>query len=184
MVGVSEQPGRYQRSANGLVGAMLLLVLLVGGYAGVQALGRDHVAQPVQTVDYAPVVAEARAAGKLYVLAPDPMPGGWRATSVSYQPGRSPTWHLGMLTDTGKYVGIEESLASEHDLVTTYVDAAATRGRTVSLRGRTWRVWTDSGGDYALVLVTRKETVLVGGSGGEHAVRRLVQVLSFGNLAG
>lgn len=181
---MSEQPGRYQRSANGLVGAMILLVVLVGGYAGIQALGRDHVAQPVQRVDYGPVVDQARAAGKLYALAPDPMPTGWRATSVSYQPGRSPTWHLGMLTDTGKYVGIEESLGSEQDLVTTYIDANATRGRTLSLRGQTWRVWTDSGGDYALVLVTRKETVLVGGSGGERAVRRLVQAVSFGNLAG
>ena len=49
-------------------------------------------------------------------------------------------------------------------------------------RGLTWRVWTDSGGDYALVLSTRKQTVLVGGSAGEKDVRALVGRLSLGNL--
>lgn len=181
---MSEQPGRYQRSANGLVGAMILIVVLVGGYAGVHALGRGHDVQPVRTVDYGPVVGQARAEKKLYVLAPDPMPKGWRATSVSYRPGRAPSWHLGMLTDTGKYVGIEESLSSEQDVVARYVDIDAIRGPTVSLRGQTWRVWTDGGGDYALVLATRKETVLVGGSGGQAAVRLLVRDVSFGNFTG
>ncbi len=50
------------------------------------------------------------------------------------------------------------------------------------LRGLTWQVWTDSGGDYALVLSTRKQTVLVGGSAGENDVRALVGRLSLGNL--
>ena len=110
------------------------------------------------------------------------MPAGWRATSVSYVPGRAPAWHLGMLTDQGSYVGIEESLATEKDVVEKFVDPDAERGDKVRLRGLTWRVWTDSGGDYALVLSTRKQTVLVGGSAGEKDVRALVGRLSLGNL--
>ncbi len=177
-----EKPGRYQRSANGMVGAMVVLVVLVGGFVGVQALGRDHDVEPARTVDYRPVADQARTAGTLFVFTPDPMPEGWRATSVSYAPGRAPTWHLGMLTDQGSYVGIEESLATEQDVVEKFVDPDAERGDKVRLRGLTWRVWTDSGGDYALVLSTRKQTVLVGGSAGEKDVRALVGRLSLGNL--
>ncbi len=177
-----ESPGRYQRSANGMVGAMVVLVVLVGGFVGVQALGRDHDVQPARTVDYRPVADQARAAGTLFVFTPDPLPKGWRATSVSYVPGRAPTWHLGMLTDQGSYVGIEESLATENDMVEKYVDPDAERGDEVRLRGLTWREWTDSGGDYALVLSTRKQTVLVGGSAGAKDVRALVGRLSLGNL--
>ena len=125
---------------------------------------------------------QARTAGTLFVFTPDPMPEGWRATSVSYVPGRAPTWHLGMLTDQGSYVGIEESLATEQDMVEKFVDPDAERGDKVRLRGLTWREWTDSGGDYALVLSTRKQTVLVGGSAGEKDVRALVGRLSLGNL--
>ena len=112
-----EKPGRYQRSASGMVGAMVLLVVLVGGFVAVQALGRDHDVEPVRTVDYRPVAQQARTARTLFVFTPDPMPAGWRATSVSYVPGRAPSWHLGMLTDQGSYVGIEESLATERDVV-------------------------------------------------------------------
>jgi len=177
-----EKPGTYRRSANGMVGAMLVLVVLVAGFVGVQALGRDHDVDPVKTVDYQPLAEQARTAGPLFVFTPDPMPDGWRATSVSYTPGRAPAWHLGMLTDKGTYVGIEESLATERDVVEKFVDPDAVRGRAVRLRGLDWREWTDSGGDYALVLSTRKQTVLVGGSAGEKAVRTLVGRLSLGNL--
>ena len=178
--GPTEKPGRYQRSANGMVGAMVVLVLLVGGFVAVQALGRDQDVDPVKTVDYQPVAEQARSAKKLFVLTPEPMPDGWRATSVSYVPGRAPRWHLGILTDDQKYVGIEESLSSEKDVVAEFVDPDAERGRDVRLKGRTWHVWTDSGGDYALVLPTPKETVLVGGSAGQKAVRELFDGLSLG----
>ncbi len=180
--GPSEKPGRYQRSANGMVGAMVVLVLLVGGFVAVQALGRDHDVDPVRTVDFEPVAEQARSDRKLYAFTPDPMPDRWRATSVSYVPGRAPRWHLGMLTDAGKYVGIEESLSPEKAVVAEFVDPEAVRGGDVRLRGRTWRVWTDSGGDYALVLATPERTVLVGGSAGEKAVRGLVDGLSRGAL--
>jgi hypothetical protein len=176
--GPTEKPGRYQRSATGMVGAMVVLVLLVGGFVAVQALGRDHDVDPVKTVDYAPVAEQARSDGKLFVLTPDPMPHGWRATSVSYVPGRAPTWHLGMLTDGGKFVGIEESLAAEKDVVAKFVDPDAQRGRDLPIGGRTWHVWTDTGGDYALVLATPQETVLIGGSAGGKPVRDLVDGLS------
>jgi hypothetical protein len=67
-------------------------------------------------------------------------------------------------------------------MVEKFVDPDAERGDEVRLRGLTWREWTDSGGDYALVLSTRKQTVLVGGSAGEKDVRSLVGRLSLGNL--
>ncbi len=64
--------------------------------------------------------------------------------------GSSPTWHLGLLTDEGKYVGVEEALGGVDDLVEEHVDPDAEQGKDVEIDGITYQTWTDAGGDYAL----------------------------------
>ena len=83
------------------------------------------------------------------MLAPDRLPLGWKATSATYTRGVSPTWHLGMLTDDTKYVGVEEARESIEDLVEEHVDENAKRGKDVTIGGEKWQTWTDSDGDYA-----------------------------------
>ncbi|HET9499803.1 MAG TPA: DUF4245 family protein [Marmoricola sp.] len=140
------QPG-YQRSFPGLLAAMLVVVLVVVGWTGFRALFSDKETTPVQTVEWQPIVQAAARAGTVEVLAPPSLPHGWRATSADLA---SDGLHLGLLTDEGKYVGLEERTASLQDLVAQYVDENAQQGRDVRLDGITWQTWTDPGGDYAV----------------------------------
>jgi hypothetical protein len=154
-------PGRYQRTSGGLVGAMLVTVLAVLAFVAFRAVTTDKEPTPVRAVDYVSVVSSAREDGRLVVVAPERLPLGWKATSATYDGGASPTWHLGTLTDGGKYVGIEEGRSSIEDLVGEHVDADAERGEDVTIGGETWQTWADTGGDYAVArsLVEDGETV-------------------------
>ncbi len=166
---------RYQRSGGGLIGAMVVTVLVVLAFVGFRSLASDNQETPVRAVDHVAVADAARADKQLAVLVPARLPIGWRATSATYRPGQQPTWHLGLLTDGTKYVGVEESRAGTKAMVEEHVDPDAQRGEPVSLGGRQWQTWTDAGGDYALV--TRvdgprgEETVLVVGTAERSEVR-------------
>jgi hypothetical protein len=129
---------------------MLVCVLAVVGFAAFRAVTRDNEPTPVRTVDYTRLMDLARADKLLQAPAPASLPEGWKATSVDYDDGPSPSWHLGTLTDDGRYVGVEEARSSIADLVEEHVDADAERGEDVTIGGETWQAWTDAGGDYAV----------------------------------
>ncbi|HNM97300.1 MAG TPA: DUF4245 domain-containing protein [Marmoricola sp.] len=177
---MSQQPGRYQRTTSGLVGAMIVTLLAVGGFVGFRALNRNDASRPVPTVPASQVaqVAKAARADGLIAPLPVPLPQGWRITSLSYRPGVAPTWHVGMLTADQQYVGIEERRESVGDMVTKYVDKRATKGSTRALEGRQWQTWTDDGGDYALTSRIGQFTYLVGGSAARKDVETLLAALN------
>ncbi len=164
--------------------ALVVVVIGVAAYVGLRGLLNDNAATPVPTVDYHGWVKSGHQDGKLQILVPHPMPAGWRATSVNYATGNDPSWHLGMLTGQGRYVGLEEQWASPSEMVQQYVGAGASRGKTVGIAGRTWRVWTDSRGDYALVdnrpskVPRHPETVVVVGDAPPAQIRAFVGALS------
>ncbi len=167
---------RYPRSSAGLVGAMLVTVLFVLAVVAFRALTRNNEPTPVRAVDYPVVVKAARAEKSLLVLAPDRLPLGWKATSATFTSGVSPTWHLGILTDKRKYVGLEEARSSIEDLAKEYVDPSAERGSDVTIDGQTWQTWTDDGGDYAVARSLKlagasAESVLVVGTAPEAQIR-------------
>lgn len=177
------QPGnpRTQRSVAGMVGALIVVVLVA--LLWVKVGGSDEKPTPLPAVDWQAWVKAGRADGKLVVLAPARLPAEWRATSATYESGNAPQWRMGMLTDTRKFIGIEESLRPTEDLVHEYVDENAERGDETTVAGATWQTWTDAGGDYALVrtLTTptgEQERVLVYGSAPGPAIRDFVETLS------
>jgi len=177
---------RTQRSFAGMAGALIVVFVLVVAVVWIRSTGQK--ATPVQTVDWAAWVKAGRAEQELALFAPTQLPRGWRATSAQYVGGASdPRWHLGLLTDSGRYVGVEESKASTRDLVEQYVDAAAVRGKDVTVGGQAWQTWTDAGGDYALVRAVEVggrpyESVLVGGSASPAAVRSFAGALASGTV--
>jgi hypothetical protein len=178
---------RYQRTSGGLVGAMLITVLAVLAFVALRAVTRDNPPTPVPHVDYTASVRAARADKQLLVLAPPRLPAGWTATSVSYDGGGSPTWHLGTLTHQRKYVGVEESRASIADLAQEHVDENAERGKDVTIGGQRWQTWTDSGGDYAVARSLRAgrrtvESWLVVGTAPEAQIRDFAASLRGGRL--
>jgi hypothetical protein len=183
-----ETPGvRPPRTFGAMAGALVFLLLVVLGWVGFRALTSDHEPTPVHTVAWTPWVKAGRAEQQLMLFAPDTLPAGWRATSVQYTGGNGAHWHLGMLTDSGKYVGIEESRDSTEDLAQQYVDKDAERGDDVTVAGETWQTWTDRGGDYALVRSVEVggrpyESVLVGGSAPDASIRDFAAALRSGTV--
>jgi hypothetical protein len=180
---VSSGGGRYPRSSGGLIGALLVTVAAVLAFVVFRALTSDDEPTPVRAVDYVAAVQGGRADDKLVVLAPPRLPLGWKATSATYTRGVSPTWHLGMLTDDKKYVGVEEARTSIKDLVEEHVDPDAQRGKEVTIGAERWQTWTDAGGDQAVARVVSgpggaQESVLVVGSAPAAQVRELAGSLS------
>jgi hypothetical protein len=164
MAGMSERPGRYQRSFSGMVGAMIVLVLVVGLFVAFRAINRDQPENTVDAVDYSRPAEFAREQARFPLLAPAELPEGWRATSVRFTNGRDQAWHVGFLTGADQYVGLEQADESAEDLVEEHVDANASEGAPVTVDGEEWRSWTDGGGDTALVRETGQVTTLVVGT--------------------
>ena len=160
---MSEQAGRYQRSASGMIGAMLVLLAVIGAYVVFRAVNRNEPESPVRAVDYQQTLDYARGQADFPLLAPASLPEGWRATSVNFVP-EPVRWHLGVLTDEDRYVGLEQSRSSLDKMVETYVDREAVRGEPVQVEGQTWRTWTDEGGDTALTREDGEVTTLVVGT--------------------
>lgn len=176
---------RTNRSFAGMVGALVVVVVLV---VLVVALNSSNdKPTPVRTVDWVAWAKAGRAEHELMLFAPEKLPAGWRATSVQYTGSVDARWHLGLLTGSGTYVGVEESRASTRDLVEQYVDQDAVQGKDVSVGGQTWEAWTDAGGDYALVRSVEVggrpyESVLVGGSASPSAIRAFAASLTSGTV--
>ncbi len=160
---MSEQAGRYQRSAGGMVGAMVVLVLVIVGWLGFKSLTTQDPASSVHTVDYAQVATQARKTAGFPLVAPAALPAGWKATSVDFTDGTPQHWHLGVLTDRNRYVGLEQGDRSVSSMVQEYVDPDARHGKPVDVGGRRWSTYTDAGGDLALVREHGRTTTLVVG---------------------
>lgn len=156
-----QQSARYQRSAGGMVGALVVLVGLIGVWLALHALTGNDPPSPVQTVDYTRDVPTARKAAGFDLVAPPRLPSGWRATTVSFTPGLRSHWHLGVLTDQGRYVGLEQSTESVTSMVRAYVDESAARGTPLDVSGQSWSTYTDARGDLALARREGRTTTVV-----------------------
>ncbi|MFL6157775.1 MAG: DUF4245 domain-containing protein [Marmoricola sp.] len=172
-----------QRSVSGMVGSMIVLLVLIGGWLGFRSLTRDHDTTQYPTVDWQPVVKVGRSDKDLLLFAPPALPSGWQARTVTYNAGNFPHWHLGLLTGKGKYVGIEESFDPVADLASQFVDENAQRGKDVLIGGRRWQTWTDSGGDYAVALNVstgdgHSDSVMVVGSAPDQEIRDFAATLT------
>lgn len=181
---MSESPGsgggRYQRTTNGLIGALLISLLAIAAFVAFRALTRDELDVEPAAVDYLGQVAAVQEAG-FEVAYPAQLPEGWRTTSVEARPGERPSWSLGMLTEDQQYVGIRQEDESLEDLLETYVDEE-TEGlpavRTPGSVAETWQVYADDGGDLGYVAQVGEQTVLVYGSAGAADLEELLERLT------
>ena len=181
---MSEQPSRYQRSASGMVGALLVTILVILSFVALRSCSRTNLAVEPQHVDYLAQVGFAQQDGAELVY-PASLPSGWSVTNVEFAPGTRPTLGISMLTDTNEYAGFRQSPLSAAELLTTYVDASPTSGAPVTLDTgvvRHWDTWTDSGGDTALVGRWHHETLLVFGSASEQDLETVAGSLTHATL--
>lgn len=152
-----------------MVGAMVVVVAIVValGLLG-HALSTPN--NPAPAVSYRQEAHYAAAQADFPILTPGSLPDGWRATTVRFLPGSNASWHLGVLTDQNRYIGLEESHDPVPEMVHRYVSAHARKGPDAHVAGSRWRTYTDDGGDRAFVRRTDGTTVLVVG----HQVPRAV----------
>ncbi|GAB2672478.1 DUF4245 domain-containing protein [Kribbella swartbergensis] len=135
--------------------------------------------EKIRAVEYTAQLEDAKKVAP-WVRGPAPMPAGWTATSVEFRtPEQSPmTWHLGIVTNEKKYVGLEQSNVSGNKFQSDELGRTADDG-TATVEGVTWqrKVLLDREGENALVLVGSGVTTIVVGDAGYPALETLASVL-------
>ena len=170
------RPGRYERSAGGLVAALIITVVAVGGLLWVLGLFRADTDNRPEEIDYLGIVTEAQDAHLDPVYVPV-LPEGWIATKFVVEPGTDPGFETGLFTDDDKFVGIQQESADPSDLVREYVDEDATTIDIFSVKGsvaEAWQGYGDDGGDTAYVAEVGDQTVLVYGSASPEELQDLI----------
>jgi len=151
-----------------IMGALLLGAFAVGQLVTVTP------DRPERRVDLADAVAGAQAVATFDVVAPDALPKGWVANSTRSGPE---AWHLGVLTDDDKYVGLEQTTTSVKGIVDDFAPDSRPAG-TAQLAGQAWQVRTESDGDRIYVRDLGESSVLVIGSVRRTELERYVSSLS------
>jgi hypothetical protein len=171
------RPGKYERSAGGLVAALVITVVAVGGLLWILGLFRADTEIERERIDYLSRVEEAQEGG-LKPVYPSSLPDGWKATDWRYSPGGEPTIETNLLTgDDEDFVGIRERSGSAEDLVADFVDDDATAADILTVEGsvaEAWQGYEDEDGDAAYVAEVGDQTVLVYGSASPEELEDLI----------
>ena len=135
--------------------------------------------EQVKAVEYTAQLEDARKVAP-WVRGPEPMPSGWTATSVEFRtPEQAPiTWHLGVVTNEKKYVGLEQSNVTGGKYQSDELGRTSDDG-TSTLGGVTWqrKVLLDRKEENALVLVGSGATTIVTGNAGYPALEAFASAL-------
>lgn len=173
-------PGKYQRSAGGLVAALVITVVAVGGLLWVLGLFRSDLEVDPEEVDYLGVAGEAQDAG-LEPIYPTSLPKGWIATGYDVTAVDEQVLEIRMLTDDELFVAIHQEQAPASELVRRYVDEDASTIDIYTADGsvaEAWQGFEDEGGDTAYVSEVGDETVLVYGSASAEELQDLIERLT------
>lgn len=172
--------GRYQRSTNGLLVAMLVTVGVVLVLALLRNLLSADLEVEVTEVDYLEKVTQAQGAG-LEPVYPPGLPDGWRATGAEVTPGQPPGFGLSLLTDDDEFVGVRQEDDSVDDLLDEYVVERTEEGEPFEVSGSvasSWDTYRDNNGDLAYAAEVGEMTVLVYGSAGSADLESVVAALT------
>lgn len=177
---MSESGGRYRTSNWGMVGAMAVTLVVIFGYVGFRALVRDDLEVEPDSVDYLQRVEGLQHSDLLPVAYPPSLPDGWRATGAGLGEESRATWKLDLLTDDDDYVAVNQTRGDLDTLLHHTIGEGATEGEPVELASklaRTWRSWSDPGGDDALAARVEGTWVVVFGGAGEGDLEELAASL-------
>lgn len=177
----SGKPGRYERSPSALVGAMIILLVVMGAYVAFRAVTRDQPDLRPEAVDYLNTVAVVQKAGREAVY-PESLPAGWIATRTVIGEAPDEDWGVNMLTEDGSFAGVRLDADSLDVLLSAFVDEKPTEGDAIDVPGAIeprWRMFTDEGGDTAYA--AERETgawLIVYGSAGSNDLLELIGSLT------
>lgn len=188
---MSEQggAGRYTRSFNGMVGAMIFIVALVLLLVLFRALISDppDEGRP-PAVDYLDSVQGLQQNG-IDVVYPETLPEGWVVTEVGAELGEEPSYRINLYTPDDEFVGIRQQGAASvelEDLLAEFVDEDTRSEDPLTGVGDlapTWEGWSDAGGDHAYTAVVGGDSVVVFGAVDADELAELVAGLGTGPVA-
>ncbi|MGW7683738.1 DUF4245 domain-containing protein [Kribbella sp. NPDC054772] len=167
---------RKSQTVGNMVFALLICLVVVAFLIIVTWRPKQ---ETVKAVEYTAQLQDARKAAS-WVLGPEPMPSGWTATSVEFRsPQQEPmTWHLGVVTNEKKYVGLEQSNVSGGKYLADKLGRTTDDG-TTTVDGVTWqrKVLLDRKGENALVRIGSGVTTIVTGNAGYPALETFAVTL-------
>ncbi len=167
----------------GMVGAMLVLLLLIGTFVVGRSLLRDQTEVSPTAVDYLAAVEGAQANG-VEVYYPRSLPPGWLVTSVEIPLAPGQPWRLGMLTDEGEFVGLRQESRDASALVREQLGSETGLGDIVEVSGVELTRWREvSGkpelvGEHGLVRDLGDASLLIYGSAELAVLRGLAETLT------
>lgn len=179
----SGKPGRYQRSASGLVASLLVTGVAVLLIVWLMGLFRSAPEVEPTPVDHVAAVRAVQQSGDRPVYPPE-LPAGWIATGFEVEPGSSPAYGLKLLTAEDDFVGVSQADESVGTLLRRHVDEDEANleeapGYTATQSvARQWEGWTDTGGDTAYAAEVGDTTVLVYGSAPAEDLEELIERLT------
>ncbi len=153
------------------MGVLALVILAIWGFGKLFTQTPDA---PTRTVDYVSTVKSARPAADFALLAPAALPTDWRATSVRFSPQ---SWHLGVLTDRGRYVGLEQVKVSVDRAVGDFASQSRAAG-TAKIGTQTWDVRKGPGSTLTYVRQEAGLTSLVTGDVSRTVLESYISSLS------
>jgi hypothetical protein len=164
------------RTMTNMVWALLACLIVVAFLAIVTWRPKS---EQVRAIEYTAQLEDAKKVAP-WIRGPEPMPAGWSATSVQFRaPEQSPvTWHLGIVTDQKKYVGLEQSNVSGPAFQADKLGKTEDDG-TATVAGVVWQRKTllDRDNEKALVLIGSGVTTIVTGNAGYPALETFAATL-------
>lgn len=160
---------------------MIVLVLAVLAYWVVQNVLHDQPDGAPVAADYLSTVEDVQGAG-IDVVYPRTLPKGWIAShEPEFTPGDRPVWSVPILTDDGRFVGIQQEDARLSDMLHVALPRGARQGEDVRIDsqvGESWSSWSSGNGDHAFATEAGDDTLLVYGSAPVEDLKRLIGVLT------
>ncbi|NHD17871.1 MULTISPECIES: DUF4245 domain-containing protein [unclassified Actinopolyspora] len=175
-------PGVAPRSVRAMVFAMLPLVLVVLGIAGltgrcsVNPLGSSLDTGTAPTVNASQEFESAAAGVDFPVLHPHP-PDGWRANSADTEQitQQDSAVRVGWLTEDTHYVRLSQSSAPEAELVSSETEQPPRARGTVRAAGEQWVVYESVRSEVAWVGERSGVRLLITGNGTEEEFRMMAR---------
>jgi hypothetical protein len=178
------RPGKYNRSAFGLVVALVTTVVVVAGLLWVMSLFRDT---PVAKPDHVDYLAAVRAAqqGGLEPVYPTRLPVGYFATQAQV-PDDDDGFEIDLLRGEDDFIGIRVARrAPLAQLVHQGIDPEAedvagyaVPGEITAPLARRWDGFRDNGGDAGYGVQRGQLAVLVYGSAPAEDLQQVVDLLT------